>query len=204
MFKGLFWLLFSVSINVDKQLEWTYFLFSIVGPCALEFTRVKTSDHMWTDPHADELVQRHRMHSNNRTAVHPIATININNSFKYRPGLQINVRKKNWIIRCVNCFFQSKRHGSSSGEDAQKHSQLISINPARDYVESLHQNAKSQLIYGKNNVFVQPVRGILKKIIILMVHLDSWSWSHTWLFIIASLSAWFNTKMDTKSIDEWL
>jgi hypothetical protein len=45
---------------------------------------------------------------------------------------------------------------------------LISVNPARDYVESLHQNARSQLIYGKNNVFVQPVRkkspiGVRKK-----------------------------------------
>lgn len=28
----------------------------LVGPCALEFTRVKTADHYWTDPHADELV----------------------------------------------------------------------------------------------------------------------------------------------------
>lgn len=26
------------------------------GPCALEFTRAKTADHYWTDPHADELV----------------------------------------------------------------------------------------------------------------------------------------------------
>lgn len=28
----------------------------------------------------------------------------------------------------------------------------------RDYVESLHQNSKSTLLYGKNNVVVQPVR----------------------------------------------
>jgi len=28
----------------------------LVGPCALEFTRAKTADHYWTDPHADELV----------------------------------------------------------------------------------------------------------------------------------------------------
>jgi hypothetical protein len=54
-------------------------------------------------------------------------------------------------------YFQLKRHASSSGEETQRHNQLISTNPARDYVESLHQNAKSQLIYGKNNVLVQPV-----------------------------------------------
>lgn len=34
----------------------------IVGPCALEYTKVKTADHFWTDPSADELVQRHRIH----------------------------------------------------------------------------------------------------------------------------------------------
>lgn len=61
----------------------------LVGPCALEFTRVKTSDHLWTDPHADELVQRHRMHSQHRT------TANANNahSRKFRPSLQINVNR---------------------------------------------------------------------------------------------------------------
>ncbi|CAF3545141.1 unnamed protein product [Rotaria sordida] len=115
----------------------------LAGPCALEFTRVKTSDHLWTDPHADELVQRHRMHSANRAIVNPTTMMmNMNNvySIKPRPSLQIN----------------QKRNTSSSSEEAQRHNQLMSINPARDYVESLHQNAKSQLIYGKNNVFVQP------------------------------------------------
>ena len=29
----------------------------LVGPCALEFSRTKTQDHFWTDPHADELVK---------------------------------------------------------------------------------------------------------------------------------------------------
>ncbi|MEQ2202253.1 Small G protein signaling modulator 1 [Xenoophorus captivus] len=35
----------------------------LVGPCALEYTKMKTADHFWTDPSADELVQRHRIHS---------------------------------------------------------------------------------------------------------------------------------------------
>jgi len=118
----------------------------LVGPCALEFTRVKTSDHLWTDPHADELVQRHRMHSHQRNTNHSnTMMMNMNNSHsrKFRPSLQIN----------------SKRHASSSVEEAQRTTSVISANPARDYVESLHQNAKSQLIYGKNNVFVQPISG---------------------------------------------
>lgn len=34
-----------------------------VGPCALEYTKAKTANHFWTDPSADELVQRHRIHS---------------------------------------------------------------------------------------------------------------------------------------------
>lgn len=29
---------------------------------------------------------------------------------------------------------------------------------AREYVESLHQNSRTRLLYGKNNVLVQPVR----------------------------------------------
>lgn len=32
-----------------------------MGPCALEYTKLKTADHYWTDPSADELVQRHRI-----------------------------------------------------------------------------------------------------------------------------------------------
>ncbi len=62
-----------------------------MGPCALEFTRVKTSDHLWTDPHADELVQRHRMHSNNRTTANPTTMMINSHSPKYRSGLQPNV-----------------------------------------------------------------------------------------------------------------
>lgn len=41
-------------------------LFS-VGPCALEYTKLKTSDHFWTDPSANELVQRHRIHGAHRS-----------------------------------------------------------------------------------------------------------------------------------------
>uniref|UniRef100_UPI00358E0C67 small G protein signaling modulator 2-like n=1 Tax=Myxine glutinosa TaxID=7769 RepID=UPI00358E0C67 len=35
----------------------------LVGPCALEYTQMKTADHYWTDPSAEELMQRHRIHS---------------------------------------------------------------------------------------------------------------------------------------------
>ncbi|EDV23756.1 uncharacterized protein TRIADDRAFT_57273 [Trichoplax adhaerens] len=35
----------------------------IVGVCALEFTRMKTPDNVWSDPSAEELVKRDRIHS---------------------------------------------------------------------------------------------------------------------------------------------
>lgn len=94
----------------------------LVGPCALDYSKMKTADHYWTDPPADELVQRHRIHSN-------VLAAGANSP--RRPGLQV-------------------KKTAGSGEE---HRTAVS---ARDYVESLHQNSKSQLLYGKNNVLVQP------------------------------------------------
>ncbi len=54
----------------------------IAGPCALEFTKLKTKDHYWTDPPADELVQRHRISS----YVSPGVTSPANR----RPGLHVS------------------------------------------------------------------------------------------------------------------
>ncbi|KAM9613575.1 small G protein signaling modulator 2 isoform 12-T12 [Morphnus guianensis] len=95
----------------------------LVGPCALEYTKLKTADHYWTDPSADELVQRHRIHG-----VH-----GRQDSPSKRPALGVR-----------------KRHSSgSTSEDRFAAS-------AREYVESLHQNSRTHLLYGKNNVLVQP------------------------------------------------
>uniref|UniRef100_A0A8C7E2N9 Small G protein signaling modulator 1 n=1 Tax=Naja naja TaxID=35670 RepID=A0A8C7E2N9_NAJNA len=94
----------------------------LVGPCALEYTKMKTADHFWTDPSADELVQRHRIHSSHCWQDSPTK----------RPAL------------CIQ-----KRHSSGSMDDRPSLS-------ARDYVESLHQNSRATLLYGKNNVLVQP------------------------------------------------
>ncbi|XP_071428194.1 small G protein signaling modulator 1 isoform X1 [Pithys albifrons albifrons] len=94
----------------------------LVGPCALEYTKMKTADHFWTDPSADELVQRHRIHSSHCRQDSPTK----------RPAL------------CIQ-----KRHSSGSMDDRPS---LC----ARDYVESLHQNSRATLLYGKNNVLVQP------------------------------------------------
>ncbi|XP_064889675.1 small G protein signaling modulator 1 isoform X5 [Columba livia] len=98
----------------------------LVGPCALEYTKMKTADHFWTDPSADELVQRHRIHSSHCRQDSPTK----------RPAL------------CIQ-----KRHSSGSMDDRPSLS-------ARDYVESLHQNSRATLLYGKNNVLVQPRDGM--------------------------------------------
>lgn len=44
-----------------------------------------------------------------------------------------------------------KRHSSGSTSEDR----LAAC--AREYVESLHQNSRTRLLYGKNNVLVQPV-----------------------------------------------
>ncbi|XP_066491830.1 small G protein signaling modulator 2 isoform X2 [Tiliqua scincoides] len=95
----------------------------LVGPCALEYTKLKTADHFWTDPSADELVQRHRIHGAHGRQDSP----------SKRPALGIR-----------------KRHSSGSMSEDRFASS------ARDYVESLHQNSRTHLLYGKNNVLVQP------------------------------------------------
>ncbi|VDI72928.1 Hypothetical predicted protein [Mytilus galloprovincialis] len=45
-----------------------------------------------------------------------------------------------------------RRNTSSSSEESSKSFHLS----AKEYVESLHQNSKTTLLYGKNNVYVQP------------------------------------------------
>ncbi|GLD52960.1 small G protein signaling modulator 2 [Lates japonicus] len=96
----------------------------LVGPCALEYTKLKTSDHLWTDPSANELVQRHRIHGAHRSQ---------DTTAGRRPALGIRKRQSS----------------GSMSEDRFAAS-------AREYVESLHQNSRTHLLYGKNNVLVQP------------------------------------------------
>ncbi|XP_030041588.1 small G protein signaling modulator 2 isoform X2 [Microcaecilia unicolor] len=101
----------------------------LVGPCALEYTKLKTADHYWTDPSADELVQRHRIHGTHSRQGQ--------DSPSKRPALGIK-----------------KRHSSGSASEDKFAAS------AREYVESLHQNSRTHLLYGKNNVMVQPKEGM--------------------------------------------
>ncbi|KAL9872771.1 small G protein signaling modulator 1 isoform 1-T1 [Glossina fuscipes fuscipes] len=101
----------------------------LVGPCALEFTKAKTVDHYWSDPPADELIQRHRISSGNRTPP-----------------------------TCHRPLINFKRSLHTSSEDTSSSSYKVSspATVAKDYVESLHQNTRTTLLYGKNNVLVLP------------------------------------------------
>ncbi|XP_069683342.1 small G protein signaling modulator 2-like isoform X2 [Periplaneta americana] len=96
----------------------------LVGPCALDYSKTKTQDHYWTDPPADELVQRHRISSGHATP--PSCR---------RPTLN----------------FRRSLHAVSSEEGHRQ----VPLS-AKDYVESLHQNSRATLLYGKNNVLVLP------------------------------------------------
>jgi len=96
----------------------------VVGPCALEFSRVQQSDSYWSDPPADELVQRHRISSTPKLSHANTPTKGI-----LRKTLSTQVSEL------------EDRRGSIPFQ-------------AREYVESLHQNRSSALLYGKNNVQV--------------------------------------------------
>ncbi|VVC39869.1 Hypothetical protein CINCED_3A012394 [Cinara cedri] len=95
----------------------------LVGPCALDYSRTKSHDQFWTDPPADELVQRHRISSGYHTS--PPCRTPIN----YRRNLN-----------------------TTNNDDNQRQTPIS----AKDYVESLHQNNRVTLLYGKNNVLVIP------------------------------------------------
>ncbi|KAL0266337.1 UNVERIFIED_CONTAM: hypothetical protein PYX00_008911 [Menopon gallinae] len=96
----------------------------LVGPCALDYSRTKTHDHFWTDPPADELVQRHRISSGHSTP----------------PTCRRQVLN-----------FRRSLHAVNSEESVRS----LPLS-AKDYVESLHQNNRATLLYGKNNVLVLP------------------------------------------------
>ncbi|EEC03486.1 RAB GTPase-activating protein, putative [Ixodes scapularis] len=105
-----------------------------VGPCALDYSKMKTQDHFWTDPPADELVQRHRLSS----GLAPPGNGPSTPPSSRRPlGLQ---------------YRRDLKASGSSSEEGHRVVPLV----ARDYVESLHQNSRCTLLYGKNNVLVQP------------------------------------------------
>lgn len=108
----------------------------LVGPCALDYTRAKTAENFWTDPPADELIQRHRISSGNPTP----------------PSCRRPIMN-----------FKRSLHSSEDGSTSSFKSGSTA-SAAKDYVESLHQNSRATLLYGKNNVLVLPVCSINNKV----------------------------------------
>uniref|UniRef100_A0A7E4VT29 Rab-GAP TBC domain-containing protein n=1 Tax=Panagrellus redivivus TaxID=6233 RepID=A0A7E4VT29_PANRE len=97
----------------------------LVGPCAVDYTLLNTTmDMEYRDPTADELVQRSRIAS---TTSAPAQS-------PKRPPLSVMKR------------------GNSMIRSSETNPVANSFN--RDYVFSLHQNQRSLLLYGKNNVGV--------------------------------------------------
>ncbi|KAH9404006.1 Small G protein signaling modulator 2 [Tyrophagus putrescentiae] len=130
----------------------------LVGPCFLDYTKMKTNDQFWSDPPADELVQRHRisssMVSSNSTAVPGAAGIcSTSTPPTARKPLGMSYRRPISIANQVNGE-DSDQATSSSSPNSVRHT-AVCWSP-RDYVESLHQNSRSTLLYGKNNVIIQP------------------------------------------------
>ncbi|XP_038215530.1 small G protein signaling modulator 2-like isoform X2 [Zerene cesonia] len=102
----------------------------LVGPCALEYSKAKAPACFWTDPPADELVQRHRMSAGTTTP----------------PSVR----------RPILNFRRSLNASSDDSVATSVGSGNAATSSAKDYVESLHQNSRATLLYGKNNVRVQP------------------------------------------------
>ena len=92
------------------------------GPSSLDYSKMKTPESTWTDPTAHELVQRHRIYSS--------------------PNMSHNLKP---------LLARRKRLFTTSGTQGQPSLNGIP-SVAREHVESLHQNAVTTLLYGKNNV----------------------------------------------------
>ena len=90
---------------------------------------MKTPDSYWTDPTADELVQRHRIHSG---------------LFQKMPVMTTSSSRPQLGAKMPSC------------------DENLTVAPllAREHIESLHQNSHAALLYGKNNVYLEPVSSI--------------------------------------------
>ncbi|KAI5634030.1 rab-GTPase-TBC domain-containing protein [Phthorimaea operculella] len=102
----------------------------LVGPCALEYSKAKAPACFWTDPAAEELVQRHRMSAGTTTP----------------PSVR----------RPILNYKRSLNTSTEDGSAITTGPSSVGSSSAKDYVESLHQNSRATLLYGKNNVRVQP------------------------------------------------
>lgn len=169
----------------------------LVGPCALDYTKMKTQDQYWTDPPADELVQRHRISS----------TITSGNSTSSSPGMNqstppsarrpLGMSYRRSVVMSAYC---NGDEDHITGSPVTRNS-TICWSP-RDYVESLHQNSRSTLLYGKNNVIMQPVRRLQSQFFMWHLITDWWARIDAWLFVTTPWAIWTDYQMDSEPADQ--
>lgn len=86
---------------------------------------MKTPDSYYSDPSADELVQRHRIHSD--------------------------------LFQRTPATTTSQRPQLGATKNSYEENLVVAPLLAREHIESLHQNSHAALLYGKNNVYLEPV-----------------------------------------------
>jgi hypothetical protein len=135
----------------------------VAGPCALEYTRFKTCDNLFTDQNADELIRRHKMHIYLLNS----ASNALTNASGYgmNGGDAVKQQPANSLIHFspvkTSRIFASSQNAAVAATSATASGSSGSVSGAynpKEYVESLHQNVKTQLIYGKNHTSINKVR----------------------------------------------
>uniref|UniRef100_A0A1I8G8Y1 RUN domain-containing protein n=1 Tax=Macrostomum lignano TaxID=282301 RepID=A0A1I8G8Y1_9PLAT len=104
----------------------------LVGPCALEFDKSQGPGmEMCTDLSADELLQRHRIHSPLR-----------NPAASPKPARKPSLKLK-------------RSQSPAGGEAAANRRRSPAGGGMAEFVQLLHQNSRATLLFGKNNVLSQ-------------------------------------------------
>lgn len=102
----------------------------LMGPCALEFTRMKSCDHLWSDPNADELIQRHKMHST--FSIHPA----LNQTFT-----QLNINTN--AIAAATAAAAAANANASSSASASSSTTAPTSSSSSSVVSATTSNAKN-------------------------------------------------------------
>ena len=119
------------------------------GPCAIRYSRLKTSDASISNPSPAEIVQRHNQ------LVHSIENY-----------LLINLLPLSLFI--INDRVLSI--AASKGQP-EENGVAIATEQAWDHVQSLYQHSSSTCLFGKNNILVKPV-SLVKSAPYIIIYFD--------------------------------
>lgn len=91
-----------------------------VGPCALDYSRTKTQDHFWTDPPADELVQRHRIsgHNSSTPPVTRRPALNVSFCDDKAPGWKCTL-----CVTTIDPSHSAESHSNAGGKSVMQHAE---------------------------------------------------------------------------------